>query len=348
MVTLAVGTEKGGWLLRSRDRDAWEVSGPLFPGWRVTALGRAPGGTYLAGVASDWFGPAVHRSRDLADWEQVVHGPSFPEGGDRTLNEIWTIQPAGEAVWAGVDEAGLFRSTDDGASWAPVAGFNDRPDRDVWMPGAGGLCAHRVLAAGDRLWVGVSAVGVLRSEDRGVSFRRADGGMPTTVSEADGAPAAGFCVHGLVADPDDPDRIWRQDHLGVFRTADGGDHWERVEAGLPGAFGFPVVRDHATGRLFVVPLHSDQNRVPVDGRFRVYCSDDDGDSWRVAGTGWPDGPTYTIVLRGAMTTDGLDPCGVYAGTTSGAVWGSVDGGEAWRRLPGTFPRILAVAAFPDT
>jgi photosystem II stability/assembly factor-like uncharacterized protein len=339
-VVLGIGTEKGGFLLRDPGGEP-RLEGPLFPGWRVTAFGVTGGGTYLAGLASNWFGVSVHRSPDLAAWEQAVEGPAH-EGEGRPLEQIWTFTPAGDRVYAGVAQAGLFASDDDGVTWAPVDAFNRYPGHEQWVPGFGGLAAHRVLAAGDSLWVGVSAVGVFRSDDGGSSFVRGDDGVTNVVEDR---PEPGFCVHGLAQDPADPARMWRQDHSGVYRSRDGGDHWERIEEGLPSRFGFPILRDRASGRLFVVPLESDENRLPPAGRFAAYRSDDDGDSWQVSGTGWPDAPTYTGVLRGAMDGDGEG--GVFLGTTGGALWATSDAGESWRALPLSLPRILAVSVLPE-
>ena len=343
MTALLVGTEKGGYVLRDGS-SGWTVEGPVQPGWRVTAFGRAPDGRALLAVASNWFGAAVHVSDDLVTWDQVG-GPSWDHLGDehgRRLEQVWTFHTRDQDVLAGVAHAGLFRSRDL-ATWEPVDGLNEHPTRPDWQPGLGGLCAHRVLDdGGERLWVAISSVGVLRSDDGGETFHHADDGVVAAVDPEDGAAATGWCVHGVAHDPDDPDRIWRQDHKGVYRTTDGGDRWERIDASLPGdgGFGFPIVRDHVTGRLFVVPLEADANRVPVDGRFAVWRSDDDGTTWQVAGTGWPDAPTYTAVLRGAMATDQRGTVAV--GTTSGDVWVSRDTGDTWTRLPSTFPRINAL------
>lgn len=341
MQRLTIGTEKGAYVLTRNDE--WSVTGPLFPGWRVGAFGTAPDGTYLAGLGSNWFGASVHRSSDLAEWTQVEAGPAYGPDSGRKLTQVWTFHTAGARVYAGVDEAGLFVSEDQGLTWEPVPALNDHASRPQWFPGFGGLCAHHVLSADDRLWVGISAVGVFRSDDGGATFSRCDEGVTPTVSPAeDGTGANGWCVHGLVADPLEPDRIWRQDHTGVYRTNDGGDHWERIEAGLPAGFGFPIARDHFSRSLFVVPLTADENRVPVAGRFAAYRSIDDGNTWSVAGTGWPRAEQFTGVLRNALTTD--QHGGIAMGTTGGRVYVSDDVGDTWSVLPFSFPRILTVAA----
>lgn len=342
MTTLAIGTEKGAWFLRSDDRQDWEVSDPAFAGWRVTAFGRAPDGDVLAATGSNWFGPGLQRSSDLDEWTPVAV-PEYPDDGP-TMKQVWTLRTDGHRVLAGVDEAGLFSSTDDLASWQPVSSLNDHATRPHWGPGFGGLCAHRIITSGERWWVGISAVGLFRSDDAGGSWQRCDAGIGAADDAEDGAEATGWCIHGLVADPEDPDRMWRQDHRGLFRSTDAGDSWERIQEGLPGesGFGFAIDRDHATGRLFVSTLHSDERRLPVDGRFGVWASDDDGDSWHLAGEGFPPDPTNMSVLRGAISTDQQSPGGVYVGTTAGQVWGSVDNGDSWQRLPGTYPRVLSV------
>lgn len=334
---LAIGTEKGGYLL---DVGSGAVTGPVFPGWKVTAFGRTPGGDHLAGVGSNWFGAAVHRSPDFESWTQIEDGPSY--GEEEELSEIWTFHTSGGTVLTGVAEAGLFRSTDEGQTWAPVEGLNRHRTRAEWVPGGGGLCAHSILEGGETMWVGISAVGVFRSEDGGATWEPKNDGVPSPLTEPDAArPEVGYCVHSIAHDPAAPHRMWRQDHAGVFRSEDGADSWQRIETGLPAGFGFVMCRDHASGRLFTVPLHSDGNRIPVDGAFRAFVSRDDGDSWEVAGKGWSDNPEFTSVLRGAVASDGDGT--VALGTTGGSVWVTEDAGDTWRSPEARFPRIGALA-----
>jgi photosystem II stability/assembly factor-like uncharacterized protein len=340
MKRIAVGTEKGAYLIQGSG-SAWTVDGPMFPGWKVTAFGQARDESHLAAVGSNWFGVGIHRSDDFVNWEPTDTPPAWPEESGRKMEQIWAFHDDGRRLWAGVAEAGLFVSDDGAATWAPVAGLNEHRTRDEWIPGFGGLCAHRILTASGRIWVGISAVGCFRSDDGGVTWDPKNHGVPP-VDTADDAepPEVGYCIHGLAQDPADPDRIWRQDHRGVFRTADGGDTWHRIEEGLPAGFGFVMWRHPGTGRLFTVPLHSDGNRVPVDGRLRAYASDDDGDSWQVAGAGWSDSPQFTGVLRGAF--DGNDSGAFCFGTTGGKIWLTEDTGESWRELGPSFPRIAAI------
>lgn len=343
MATLLIGTDKGGYRLTG-EGTTWTVEEQLFPGWRVTAFGQAGDGTYLAGTASGWFGPGVHRSTDLSAWDAVADGPAFPDDGP-TMEQVWsfTTDPQG-TVWCGTAEAGLFTSDDHGLTWGPVEGFNAHPTRPEWGPGAGGMCLHRILRDGDRVWAAASAIGVFRSDDGGASFATKNDGVGMVQDPGTGErPEVGYCVHALVADPADPARMWQQNHSGVYRSTDAGDSWTRIEQGLPASFGFPIVRDHASGALFLAPLAADVDRTPVDGDFAVWRSTDDGDSWHRSGTGWADVPVYDAVLRGAMTGDGHGT--VVLGSTGGQVWVTTDTGDTWTHLPHTFPRVNAVALF---
>jgi photosystem II stability/assembly factor-like uncharacterized protein len=340
MTLIAVGTEKGAYLLDGSG-GSWDVTGPLFPGWKVSAFGSTPDGTHLAAVGSNWFGVGLHRSNDLETWEPTESPPSWPEGSERKMEQIWTFRTSGEQIWAGTAEAGMFTSADHGATWQPVDGLNEHRTRSEWRPGFGGLCAHRIEIDGQTQWVAISAVGVFRSDDGGATWEpKNDGVAPVGLPEGSPRPEVGYCVHCVAHDPGDPSRIWRQDHSGVYRTEDGGDNWERIENGLPANFGFVMWRDAGSGRLFTLPLEADTNRVPVDGALRVYRSDDDGDSWAISGEGWAGSPQFTGVLRGAF--DG-DHDGLFClGTTGGKLWLTDDNGGNWRELPPSFPRIGAV------
>jgi photosystem II stability/assembly factor-like uncharacterized protein len=343
-VRIAVGTEKGAYLL-DESGGSWKVSGPMFPGWRVSAFGTAPDGAHLAALASNWFGVGIHRSDDFQNWHQTDSPPAWADETERKMNQVWTFHRNGDRLWAGVAEAGLFTSDDSGLSWEPVAGLNEHRTRSEWQPGFGGLCAHRVTVADETQWVAISAVGVFRSDDGGETWSlKNDGVEAAGLPEDAPRPEVGYCVHCLAHHPDDPHRIWRQDHSGVYRTTDGGDNWERIEEGLPAGFGFVMWRDNGSGRLLTIPLEADENRVPVDGALRVYCSDNDGDSWEIAGTGWSDAPQFTGVLRGAFDGDGE---GTFCfGTTGGKLWMTRDNGEHWEELSPSFPRIGAVALHP--
>ena len=340
MTLLAVGTEKGAYLLEESG-GSWEVEGSLFRGWKVSAFGQSPDGAHLAAVGSNWFGIGVHRSDDLSSWEQTDAPPAWPEDSGREMEQVWTFHTSADTVWAGVAHAGLFTSKDGGLTWSPVAGLNEHRTREEWQPGLGGLCAHRVMVDGDTQWVAISAVGIFRSDDGGATWDpKNDGVDPVGLPEDAERPEVGYCVHCIAHDRSNPNRIWRQDHSGVYRTENGGDNWEKIENGLPAGFGFVMWRDHGSGRLFTIPLEADTNRVPVDGALRVYRSDNDGDTWEVSGSGWSEAAQYTGVLRGAFDGDGE---GTFCfATTGGKVWITTDNGDSWRELPHSFPRVGAV------
>jgi hypothetical protein len=341
MVRIAIGTVKGAFFAEGSG-DRWEFGEQALPGWEVTAFGSDSDGSALLATGSSWYGAAIHRRGSDGAWNQLPEGPAYPEGLGRKLNQIWTMERFGDELWAGVDEAGLFKSSDNGEKWEPVEGLNDHPTREHWQPGFGGLCAHRLLSDEDhrRMWVGISAVGVFRSDDGGDTWTPVNQGVSQAAPD-ERSPDIGYCVHGLAADPSQPDTIWRQDHMGVYRTTDGGDNWEKIEDGLPAGFGFPMVRDGESGRLFVMPLVGAENRTPPGGRLTAYVSTDAGDTWRPFGNGLPDHPVYAGVLRGAMAGNGEGT--VAFGTTAGTVHVSEDAGDHWFNLDLTLPRILAVA-----
>lgn len=348
-ITVLCGTAKGAFRLHSTDRRTWSIEEPLFKGWKATAFCRLPDGSTLMGTAHEVYGTAVQKSDDLVNWRQVEQPPRYEEADGCKLNQIWTLVPAGQRTYAGVDEAGLFSSDDGGETWQPNAALNAHSTRASWFPGYGGLCLHTILVDPRdprRLWTGISAVGVFRSDDGGLSWQPKNQDVPT-IMEDRRFKDIGRCVHALVADPDDADRIYRQDHRGLFRSDDGGDSWSRIETGLPSGFGFPLALDRRAKGLYAVPQESDEFRLPTDGAFAIWKSSDEGESWHALRNGLPQRHAWMSVLRKGLAVDHLDPCGVYVGTTSGTVHVSADGGDSWTQLPCTLPRILAVEAFVE-
>lgn len=353
-VLVLVGTQKGAFLLWSdAERRQWEVEGPLLRGWEVTTLAwDSRTAAIWGGVSSYVYGATVHVSRDLGkSWEQVEKGPAYGEEAGRRLERIWTVVP-GRAdepglLWAGVAEAGLFRSEDGGETWSGVPGLNDHPTREEWSPGAGGMCCHTLVrdpVDARRMWAGISAVGVFRSDDDGATWTPRNEGVPR-VSPSEKFPEIGSCVHKIVVSPVVPDLLYQQNHAGVFRSRDGADSWERIEQGVPCSFGFPMVmHPHDPDTLFVIPQESDEYRFFPQSRAAVYRTRDGGDSWHALTAGLPEEPVVQGVLRGAMATDSLASCGVYFGTTGGEVFYSADAGESWARMPCRLPRISSVAA----
>ncbi|HEV2652147.1 MAG TPA: hypothetical protein VGU69_12865 [Rhizomicrobium sp.] len=373
-VALVVGTPKGAAILKSKDRLTWSHDFVLR-GWPVTASVRDDQGrTYIA-VNSPNFGVALFASDDLENWKQLDAAPRYRpgdrgnaehhrliakedfggllKGGGRFVDQIWTLHAAHGALWAGVSEAGLFVSRDRGASWQPIDGFNEHPSRDSWTPGFGGLGAHTVLSDSgnpDRMWVGVSAAGLFRTDDGGRTWSPKNKGVnPAVESE----PAStGQCVHSVTHDPKNSNVMFRQEHRGMHRSDDGGDSWTVIENGLPVtelsdghhcSFGFPSVMDLKSGRVFIVPLDGDNFRFPRDGQLAVY-STKDGARWEPLTNGLPRN-CFTAVLRKSLAADQLDPCCVYVGTASGTVYGSTDLGGAWHEIASGLPRILSVDAY---
>lgn len=352
-VLLMVGTQKGAFFLRSDgQRHDWKIDGPHLKGWDVSCLelDQRASPTLWAGVSHFIYGATIQRSNDLgASFTQMEARPSYDEGSGRTLNRVWAIAPGRasepQTLYAGVDEAGLFRSSDSGESWQGLEGLNSHPSRPAWGPGAGGLCCHTILldpTDDARMWVGISAVGTFRTDDGGDTWQVKTSGLPVIEPNPE-HPGVGTCVHRMVLDPSNPEVLYQQNHQGVFRSNDAADSWQRIETGLPSQFGFPMVmhpRDSKT--LFIVPQESDEYRMSIDGQLSVYRSKDGGESWEERRKGLPDS-SYQGVLRGAMSVDDLDPCGVYFGTTAGQVFHSNDEGESWQALPCQLPRINSVS-----
>ena len=350
-IVLLIGTVKGVFLYHSDERRTeWQLTGPHLGGWEVFSLcGDSRNGRILAGTGNFMLGPTIRTSRDFgASWEPVKRDPKFPEGSKYELKHIWQIvagHPAQPGTWfAGVDDAALFVSRDDGSTWSEVDGLTSHPTRPRWVPGFGGLCLHSVLVdpSNDRrLWVGISAVGVLRSEDAGETWTLCNEGLHNVAPEFVPDPEMGRCVHKMVLDPRRPGVLYMQFHGGVFKSDNAADSWTRISAGLPHDFGFPMAVTQR-GDVFVVPLLSDENRVVPDGALKVWRSRDEGRSWRAMTSGLPQKEHYVGVLRDAMTADPFSPAGVYLGTTGGELFCSRDDGDSWHKLPAQLPRITTL------
>ncbi len=349
-ILVILGTEKGAFFLsKSRNRVEWQEKGPFLKGWKVHDVMVAPEKPLrmYAAMSHFVFGPSIQKSEDGGEtWQALTGVPQYEADSGQTINAIWTlVSGSGEAstkLYAGVDEAGLFVSEDDGNSWRELKGLSKHPTRAEWMGGAGGLCCHSVQVHPenpDRIWVGISAVGVLRSDDGGTTWQLKNDGLEKVV-ESESFEGIVYCVHRLVMDPRNPDRLFQQNHRGVFRSRDGGDSWERIENGLPGTFGFPMAMSPKnSNELYTIPLESDEFRIFPQGQLTVYRSQDGGDSWQPLTSGLPNN-IYTGVLRQALTVS--DEGSVVFGTSSGQVYFSEDRGENWQPLPGTYPRIYSV------
>ena len=346
-----VGTRKGLFRISRDERHGWRSEGPMLSGWEVSTVWAAPGGErMIVGTTHFVHGASLRESNDGgATWTEVEQGPAYPEERGRKLEKIWRIERSRHdptRFYCGVAEAGLFESRDDGATWQENLGLVEHPTYPDWQPGMGGLCLHSIVEhATDprQMWVGISAVGVLHTRDGGASWQVQRDGIPQVVTGDDDVEI-NRCVHRLEIDPTNPERLFMQYHGGVFRSDDGGEHWVRIEHGLDHVFGFPMVV-HPDGTLFVVPLVSDMERRFADGRVRVFRSRDAGETWDETHANDAEGPVHAAVLRDAMCRDDHpDAPGVYLGTSNGLVFGSLDQGETWDRLPGFYPRISSVRA----
>jgi len=352
-----VGTTKGLFLLRGKAGGDWVLEGPALAGEEVYAAGvhrTSRGVRLLAGTASEHWGPVVRLSDDLgATWGEGAAGArvAFPEDSGAALARVWQLCSPGpvdpDVVYAGVEPAALFRSTDGGESFELVRGLWDHPHRPQWDPGGGGLCLHTVLVDprdGGRLTVAISTGGVYRSDDGGETWRPSNRGIRAVfLPEPD--IEFGQCVHKVGRDAGSPDTLFLQHHWGVYRSDDAGDSWTSVGEGLPSDFGFPVVtHPRRADTAYVIPLQSDEYRCTPDGRCRVYRTDDGGRSWTALTAGLPQRDAHLTVLRDGFAADDGDPVGLWFGTRTGDVFASFDDGDTWATVTGHLPPVLTVRA----
>ncbi|MCB1740583.1 MAG: exo-alpha-sialidase [Gammaproteobacteria bacterium] len=364
-IRLLVGTRKGAFVLESDGRrEHWSVSGPLFGGWEMYHIKGSPADPdrLYASQSSGWFGQQIQRSDDGGrSWravgnEFVYEGvPGTHQWYDGTPHpwafaRVWHLEPAlddPDTIYAGVEDAALFKSVDGGMSWHELAGLRGHGSGPSWQPGAGGLCLHTILLHPRdprRLHVAISAAGAFRSGDGGSSWTATNRGLHSEYIP-DPTAEVGHCVHRLAMHPARPQVLFMQKHWDVMRSDDGGDSWFEVSGDLPSDFGFPIeVNANEPDTVYVVPLTSDMERFPIEGRLRVYRSRSGGHEWEPLTRGLPQQDCYVNVLRDAMSVDRLDPCGIYFGTTGGQVYGSADGGDHWRTIVRDLPPVVSVEA----
>jgi photosystem II stability/assembly factor-like uncharacterized protein len=362
-VRVLVGTRKGAFVLESDEaRRRWDINGPHFGGWEIYHLKGSPAdpGRLYASQSNGWFGQVIQRSNDGGrTWEPV--GNKFAYDGvpgthqwyDGTphpweFKRVWHLEPSlddPDTVYAGVEDAALFRTIDGGRTWSEISGLRNHGSGPAWQPGAGGLCLHTILldpSDAKRMVIAISAAGAFRTDDGGETWRPINRGLR---SEQIPNPTAdvGHCVHRIAMHRSRPNVLFMQKHWDVMRTDDGGDSWNEVSGNLPTDFGFAIdVHAHEPETIYVVPIKSDSEHYPLDGRLRVYRSRSGGQEWEALTNGLPQRDCYVNVLRDAMSIDSCDPCGVYFGTTGGQVYGSADGGDHWTALVHDLPPVLSV------
>jgi photosystem II stability/assembly factor-like uncharacterized protein len=362
-VRVLVGTRKGAFVLTSDERRReWEVDGPHFPGWEVYHVAGSPADPdrLWAAPSSGWFGQVMQRSDDGGrTWEPVGNEFSYAsavgqhqwyDGTQRPWEfaRVWHLEPSltdRDLVYAGIQDAALFRSTDGGDKWSELPGLREHESGPQWQPGAGGMCLHTIVLDPrdpDHMTIAISAAGVFRTDDAGDSWRPINQGL---LSDGIPSPAAkvGHCVHKLAMHPDRPDTLFMQKHWDVMRSDDGGEQWTEISGDLPTDFGFAIeVHAHEPDTVYVVPITSDSHHFPPEGKLRVYRSRTGGNEWQALTDGLPQKDCYVDILRDAMAVDTLDECGVYFGTTGGQVYASADSGDTWTPIVRDLPPVLSV------
>jgi len=386
-VRVLVGTRKGAFVLTSDEkREKWEVNGPHFAGWEMYHLKGSPAdpNRIYASQTSGWFGQIIQRSDDggktwfqpgLAPGEPTTNPEGMPKGESNKFaydispetgkpltthmwydgtqhpwefKRVWHLEPSltdPNHVYAGVEDAALFESKDGGQSWRELSALRGHPTGAQWAPGAGGMCLHSILldpTNPQRIYVAISAAGSFRTDDGGKSWKPVNRGLHSQYIP-DPHAEVGHCVHHIAMHPERPNVLFMQKHWDIMRSDDGGDSWREVSGNLPTDFGFPIdIHAHEPETIYVVPIKSDSEHFPLDGKLRVYRSRTGGNEWEELTNGLPQKDCYVNVLRDAMAVDSLDSCGIYFGTTGGQVYCSPDGGDTWKAIVRDLPAVLSV------
>jgi photosystem II stability/assembly factor-like uncharacterized protein len=379
-VRVLVGTKKGAFILTADGkRKNWDVSGPHFGGWEIYHVKGSPAdpNRLYASQSSGWFGQVLQRSDDGGKTWLVPGGERMQGAEDFTgqpgqsnkfvyegevgkhlwydgtphpweFKRVWHLEPSladPNTVYAGVEDAALFRSTDGAQTWHELSGLRHHGSGSAWQPGAGGLAVHTVLldpTNPQRMFVAISAAGVFRTEDGAQTWRATNQGLRSQFIP-DPTAEVGHCVHRIAMHRSRPQVLFMQKHWDVMRTDDGAESWREISGNLPTDFGFVIdVHAHEPETVYIVPIKSDSEHYPPDGALRVYRSRTGGDEWEPLTNGLPQRDCYVNVLRDAMSIDALDPCGVYFGTTGGQVYGSPDGGDTWSPIVRDLPAVLSV------
>ena len=364
-VRLLVGTRKGAFVLTSDGtRKDWKVSGPHFAGWEVYHMKGSPAdpNRIYASQSTGWFGQIVQRSDDGGETWTTAGNKFLYDGVPGThqwydgtphpweFKRVWHFEPSlndPDKVYAGIEDAALFCSTDGGQNWAELPGLRGHGSGPHWQPGAGGMCLHTVILDAsnpDRIYIAISAAGAFRTDDGGKTWKPINRGLVSDFMP-DKTAEVGHCVHHVAMHPARPGTLFMQKHWDVMRTDDAGESWREVSGNLPTDFGFVIdVNANDPETVYVVPIKSDREHFPLDGKLQVYRSKTGGNEWEPLTKGLPQNDCYVNVLRDAMSVDGLDQCGVYFGTTGGQVYGSADGGDSWTAIVRDLPAVLSVEA----
>ena len=362
-VRVLVGTRKGAFILTADgNRDHWDVIGPHFGGWEVYHMKGSPvdPNRLYASQSSGWFGQLIQRSNDGGKtWEPV--GNKFTYDGKSGTHQwydgtphpwefkrVWHMEPSLteiDTVYAGAEDAALFRSKDAGQTWEELSGLRGHGSGPRWAPGAGGMCLHTILLDPknpERIFIAISAAGAFRTDDGGKTWKPINQGLRSE-HIPDPHAEVGHCVHRMAMHPSRPGTLFMQKHWDVMRSDDAGDSWREVSGNLPSDFGFPIdVHAHEPVTIYVVPIKSDSEHYPPEGKLRVYRSRTGGNEWEALTDGLPQQDCYVNVLRDAMAVDSLDSCGIYFGTTGGQVYASPDAGNHWSPIVRDLPAVVSV------
>jgi photosystem II stability/assembly factor-like uncharacterized protein len=343
-------------------RQDWKIDGPYFAGWEMYHLKGSPAdpNRIYASQTSGWFGQQVQRSDDGGKTFEAVGNKFVYDGIPGThqwydgtphpweFARVWHFEPSlsdPDTVYAGVEDAALFKSTDGGATWSELSGLRNHKTGSAWQPGAGGMCLHTIIldpANPQRMFVAISAAGAFRSDDGGATWLPINQGLRSEFIPDPNAEV-GHCVHHVAMHPSRPNVLFMQKHWDVMRSDNAGDLWHEVSGNLPTDFGFAIdVHAHEPETIYVVPIKSDSEHFPLGGKLQVYRSRTGGNEWEALTKGLPQENCYVNVLRDAMSLDRLDKCGVYFGTTGGQVYASADEGDSWTAIARDLPAVLSV------
>ncbi len=362
-VRVLVGTRKGAFILTSEaNREKWDVAGPHFAGFEMYHLKGSPvdPNRIYASQCSGWFGQLIQRSDDGGKTWTPMDNKFVYEGETGThqwydgtahpweFKRVWHLEPSltdPDTVYAGVEDAALFKSIDGGKSWHELAGLRGHGSGSQWQPGAGGMGVHTIVLDPNnpaRIFIAISAAGTFRSDDEGVTWKAINKGLRSQYIPDQDAEV-GHCVHRIAMHPSRPDTLFMQKHWDVMRSDNAGESWHEVSGNLPTDFGFVVdVHAHEPETIYVVPIKSDSEHFPIDGKLQVYRSKTGGNEWEALTTGLPQENCYVNVLRDAMAVDSMDSCGIYFGTTGGQVYASADSGDTWNAIVRDLPGVLSV------